>query len=99
MHSPCITIPSRAGRGSGRGDHIAALPRGQEQGAGINTQALGALRGPLLMLAATAVLTCMHATVRHVSDGMHGFEITLFRNLFGLFTILPLAIRAGETCA
>ena len=47
------------------------------------------------MLAATAVLTCMHATVRHVSDGMHPFEITFFRNLFGLFAILPLALRAG----
>jgi drug/metabolite transporter (DMT)-like permease len=47
------------------------------------------------MLAATAVLTCMHATVRHVSDGMHPFEITFFRNLFGLFAILPLALRGG----
>ena len=47
------------------------------------------------MLAATAVLTCMHATVRHVSDGMHPFEITFFRNLFALFAILPLALRGG----
>ena len=47
------------------------------------------------MLAATAVLTCMHATVRHVSDGLHPFEITFFRNLFGLAAILPLALRAG----
>ena len=47
------------------------------------------------MLAATAVLTCMHATVRHVSDGMHPFQITFFRNLFGLVAILPLAARAG----
>lgn len=47
------------------------------------------------MLAATAVLTCMHATVRHVGDGMHPFEITFFRNLFGLVAILPLAMRAG----
>ncbi len=47
------------------------------------------------MLAATAVLTCMHASVRHVSDGMHTFEITFFRNLFGLVAVLPLALRAG----
>lgn len=47
------------------------------------------------MLAATAVMTCMHATVRHVSDGMHPFEITFFRNLFGLAAVLPLAMRAG----
>ena len=47
------------------------------------------------MLAAAAVLTCMHATVRHVSDGMHPFQITFFRNLFGLVAILPLAARAG----
>ena len=53
------------------------------------------MRGPLLMLAATAVLTLMHATVRHVSDGMHTFEITFFRNLFGLIAIMPLALRAG----
>ena len=47
------------------------------------------------MLAAAAVLTCMHATVRHVSDGMHPFEITFFRNFFALFAILPLALRGG----
>jgi len=47
------------------------------------------------MLAATAVLTCMHATVRHVSADMHAFEIAFFRNLFGLFAVLPLAIRGG----
>jgi len=47
------------------------------------------------MLAATAVLTCMHASVRHVSADMHAFEIAFFRNLFGLFAILPLALRAG----
>jgi drug/metabolite transporter (DMT)-like permease len=47
------------------------------------------------MLAATAVLTCMHATVRYVSRDMHAFEIAFFRNLFGLIAILPLAIRAG----
>jgi drug/metabolite transporter (DMT)-like permease len=47
------------------------------------------------MLAATAVLTCMHATVRHVSDDMHPFQVTFFRNLFGLVAILPLAARTG----
>ena len=49
------------------------------------------------MLAAAAVLTCMHATVRHVSADLHPFEITFFRNLFGLAAILPLAIRAGKS--
>lgn len=47
------------------------------------------------MLAATAVMTCMHASVRHVSEGLHPFEIAFFRNLFGLVTIVPLAWRAG----
>jgi len=47
------------------------------------------------MVAAATVLTCMHATVRHVSADMHPFEITFFRNLFGLAAIAPLAIRAG----
>jgi drug/metabolite transporter (DMT)-like permease len=37
----------------------------------------------------------MHATVRYVSADMHAFEIAFFRNLFGLFAILPLAIRGG----
>jgi drug/metabolite transporter (DMT)-like permease len=53
------------------------------------------LRGPLLMLAATALLTSMHASVRYVSEGLHPFEITFFRNLFGLIVMLPLAMRAG----
>lgn len=47
------------------------------------------------MLAATAVMTCMHASVRHVSEGLHPFEIAFFRNLFGVVTIVPLAWRAG----
>ena len=49
------------------------------------------------MLGAATVLTCMHATVRHVSADLHPFEITFFRNLFGLAAILPLAIRAGKS--
>lgn len=73
------------------------MPRRKEPGADIDTSTAAALRGPLLMLAAATVLTCMHATVRHVSADMHPFEITFFRNLFGLAAILPLAIRAGPS--
>jgi len=47
------------------------------------------------MLAATAVMTCMHASVRHVSDGLHPFEIAFFRNLFGLLTVMPIAWGGG----
>ena len=47
------------------------------------------------MLGAAAVLTAMHASVRHVSAELHPFEIAFFRNLFGLATMAPLAVRAG----
>ena len=55
----------------------------------------GNLRGVLLMLGAAAVLTTMHASVRHVSAELHPFEIAFFRNLFGLAAVAPLALRAG----
>ncbi|MDX1432836.1 MAG: DMT family transporter [Gammaproteobacteria bacterium] len=57
--------------------------------------ASGNPRGALLMLGAAAVLTAMHASVRHVSAELHPFEIAFFRNLFGLATMAPLAVRAG----
>ena len=60
-----------------------------------------ALAGPgagiALMLFATAVLTVMHALVRHVSADIHPFEIAFFRNLFGLIAILPLLLRVGRS--
>ena len=53
------------------------------------------LRAVLFMLLSTALLSCMHGLVRHVSHTLHPFEIAFFRNLFGLAAVLPLVWRAG----
>ncbi len=52
-------------------------------------------RGMLFMVLATLALTGMHALVRFLSAEMHAFEITFFRNLFGLLIMAPLMLRAG----
>ncbi len=52
-------------------------------------------RGMLFMLLATVALTGMHAMVRFLSAELHAFEITFFRNLFGLLVMAPLMFRAG----
>ncbi len=49
----------------------------------------------LYMLLATITLTGMHTLVRFLSAEMHAFEITFFRNLFGLVAMAPLMLRAG----
>lgn len=49
----------------------------------------------MFMLLATLALTGMHAVVRFLSAEMHPFEITFFRNLFGLLVMAPLMFRAG----
>lgn len=53
------------------------------------------LRGIALVLLSSALFASMHALVRHVSSGLHAFEIAFFRNLFGLVIMAPLLIRAG----
>ena len=48
------------------------------------------------MLLATLFFAGMHGSVRYVaSTGMHPFEISFFRNLFGLLVVLPWFIRFG----
>lgn len=59
------------------------------------TAGLSNARGMLFMLIATLALTCMHALVRFLSAELHAFEITFFRNLFGLLIMAPLMFRAG----
>ena len=54
-----------------------------------------AARGILWMLLSTALLSCMHGMVRHVSADLHTFEIAFFRNLFGFVAILPMLMREG----
>lgn len=63
--------------------------------AAIRATGVANTRGMLFMLLATFALTGMHALVRFLSAEMHAFEITFFRNLFGLFVMVPLMFRAG----
>jgi len=55
----------------------------------------GPLRGALLMTAAAASFAVMTVLVRHLAGTMHPFEIAFFRNLFGLFFMLPWLARNG----
>jgi drug/metabolite transporter (DMT)-like permease len=55
----------------------------------------GALRGALFMLASTLLFALMHASIRHVSDHLHAFQIAFFRNLFGSLVLLPWLVRYG----
>lgn len=48
-----------------------------------------------LALCSTLLFACMHGLVRHVSDGMHPFQIGFFRSVFGLLAISPLLVSAG----
>jgi drug/metabolite transporter (DMT)-like permease len=51
------------------------------------------IRGMLMMLGATVSFSLMHATIRHLSEGMHPFQVAFFRNAFGLLALAPLLIR------
>ncbi len=53
------------------------------------------LVGILLVICASGFFACMHASVRHVSFGMHPFEIGFFRNLFGFLVFAPVVARSG----
>jgi drug/metabolite transporter (DMT)-like permease len=54
-----------------------------------------ALKGALLMLASTLLFALMHASIRHVADHLHAFQIAFFRNLFGTLVLLPWLLRFG----
>ncbi len=53
------------------------------------------LRGALLMAAAAACYAILHGSVRYISPEIHPFEITFFRNLFGLIVLLPWFVVHG----
>jgi drug/metabolite transporter (DMT)-like permease len=55
----------------------------------------GAVRGIVLMAVAALLFSSMHATIRHVSSGMHPFEVAFFRNVFALLFVLPWFLRLG----
>ncbi len=47
------------------------------------------------MLLCGLAMSAMHASVRHVSGGLHPFEIAFFRLVFGLLPLLPWFIKLG----
>ncbi len=53
------------------------------------------LRGLLWMLVCGLFMSAMHASIRHVSDGLHPFEIAFFRLVFGLLPLVPWFIKFG----
>ncbi len=53
------------------------------------------LRGLLWMLVCGLFMSAMHASIRHVSGGMHPFEIAFFRLVFGLLPLLPWFFKLG----
>lgn len=53
------------------------------------------VRAVLYMALAAFAASAMSGAVRHVSEGMHPFEIAFFRNLFGLIVFLPWLLRYG----
>lgn len=52
-------------------------------------------RGRLWVLLAGLCFTSMIASVRHVTDTLHPFEVAFFRNLFGLVFLIPFFMRLG----
>lgn len=55
----------------------------------------GNLRGVLLMLLAAFCSSAMNGVIRHLSAGIHPFEIAFFRNLFGVAALTPMLARQG----
>lgn len=55
------------------------------------------VQGIGFMLVAAFLGTAMGAMIRHVSLGMHPFEIVFFRSLFGFLVLAPVFLRYGVT--
>ncbi|NQV57051.1 MAG: DMT family transporter [Rhodospirillales bacterium] len=53
------------------------------------------LRGIILMVLATMLLTSMSTMVRHVAENLHPFEVAFMRNFIGLFMLAPILFREG----
>lgn len=47
------------------------------------------------MALAALLFASMHGAIRHVSSGLHPFEIAFFRNAFALLIVLPWFVRQG----
>lgn len=57
----------------------------------------GALQAALWMLAFSATFAVTGTLVRLSAQNLHPFEITFFRNLFGILVMAPLFMRAGRS--
>lgn len=53
------------------------------------------LRGIIWMLTFSLCMAGMHASIRHVSQEVHPFEVAFFRLLFGLLAVAPFFVRSG----
>lgn len=53
------------------------------------------LNGILWMAVFTLAMSGMHASVRHISENLHPFEVAFFRLVFGLLAIVPFFYRHG----
>jgi drug/metabolite transporter (DMT)-like permease len=63
------------------------IPSAAEQG--------NRFRGMALMTLSTLFLASMHSAIRHVSEGLHPFEITFFRVLLALVVLIPWFVKSG----
>jgi drug/metabolite transporter (DMT)-like permease len=54
------------------------------------------IRGALWILFSCACFSGIAALIRHVSTGLHPFEIVFFRNLFGLLFMVPWFLTRGR---
>jgi drug/metabolite transporter (DMT)-like permease len=57
--------------------------------------ATSALRGLGLMFVSTFFFAAMHASIRHLSEAIHPFEIAFFRSVFALVVVAPWFWRDG----
>ncbi|MGE5539664.1 MAG: DMT family transporter [Gemmatimonas sp.] len=53
------------------------------------------VRGALLMMVSALSFATMAATIRHMADRLHPFELAFFRNLFSLLIMAPWVLRGG----
>ena len=53
------------------------------------------VQAAIYMVAASLLFAALSATIRHLSTGLHTFEVTFFRNFAGLVFMLPWLFRSG----
>lgn len=52
-------------------------------------------RGMMLMIAAGLCFAISHSTIKHVSAGLHPFEIVFFRTILSVCVLVPMFLRGG----